>query len=401
MLQGSSKIDRSGPSRPLADHRGLTAEEQAAAARAWRYFEANTQTDTGFVDSVTGFPSMTIWDLGSYLNALVAARRLGLVDQAKFEGRALRVLDSLSQMGLYDARLPNKAYDTRTLALVDYDNTPMEHGIGWSALDLGRLLVALRVLEVDDPALAQHIRAVLSGWSLHDFARGGELWGTTVSEGSVLNAQEGRIGYEQYAARAAVLWGLDAIPAASAERIVEWQTVEGVEVATDIRKPSVFRAIDPVVSEPYLMQAFEMGLDSEARVLAGRVYNAQEARWRATGHLTAVSEDHIDQEPHFLYASIYSADGAWSVVSEDGALYPDLRTQSTKASFGWDALYDTDYTNLLVAAVSNIGDPDKGWPAGIYEADGRVNEVYTLNTNAMILEALHYKAYGPLLALSQ
>ncbi|KNG93650.1 DUF3131 domain-containing protein [Pseudaestuariivita atlantica] len=396
-LSGATKVDYAseGLFTPAAP-RALSDAERERAVVAWAYIEQNTRAETGWVDSVAGFPSTTLWDQGSYLLGLVAARQLGLVEDGDFDDRVRRMLDSFARLPLHDDKLPNKVYDTRTLAMVDYANRPAPEGVGWSALDIARMLTAFRVLERHMPQYGGEIRDVLSTWDLASMAQNGELYGAERADGETRLVQEGRMGYEQYAARAAAMWGLDVVQAISAERVLDWHTVSGVDVPVDLREHTAFQAITPTLSEPYLLQAFEFGLDSEALRLAGRVYAAQEQRYRSTGLLTAVSEDHIDRAPHFLYSSVFANGKAWNVVAEDGEAHTDLRTLSLKASIGWDALFDTAYSEALVTAVDPLADPERGWPAGIYEADGAVNDVYTLNTNAIVLEALHFTARGPL-----
>lgn len=379
--------------------RSLTAEDRAAAARAWAYVEANTRPETGLVDSVAGFPSTTLWDQGSYVFALVAAQQLNLIDAGEFHARVQRLLESFQQLPLYAGQLPNKAYNTQTLAMVDYTNAITEEGIGWSALDIARMLLSFRALEKLNPEYGPEIRQLLSGWDLNAMATKGELWGVGVEDAEAQFEQEGRLGYEQYGARSAALWGLDVLQAVSAARALEWTTVEGIEVPRDVRYADSFRAITPILSEPFILQAIEMGLDSEGQVLADRVYRAQEARYRSSGIPTMVSEDHINQAPYFLYSSVFSNGEPWAVVTESGAFHPELRTLSVKAVFAWDAIYDTDYTALLREQIAEIGEAGSGWPAGIYEQDGSVNDVYTLNTNAIVLEALHFKGHGPLWAV--
>lgn len=145
-----------------------------------------------------------------------------------------------------------------------------------------------------------------------------------------------------------------------------------------------------------MLTGLEIGFDAESATLARAVLNVQEERYEDTGHITMVSEDHIDQAPHLLYASVFANGRPWGVVTEDGTFHPELRTQSTKASFAWHALMPSDYTMLARNAVIDTADPVKGFPAGIYEASGEINEIYTLNTNAIILQALHYQQFGPL-----
>ncbi|MEM9349211.1 MAG: DUF3131 domain-containing protein [Pseudomonadota bacterium] len=390
------RVDLSQAPVELAPQAPLNERERRAAARAWAYFEHNTQPDTGLVDAVAGFPSATLWDQGSYLLALVSAQRLGLIDAAEFDGRVALFVDTLGRLPLFEGQLPNKVYDTQSLAMVDYANAMVAEGIGWSALDLARLLMGLRVVEKHFPHHGAQIRAVLAGWNLPAMAAEGELIGATKEAGGVTELlQEGRVGYEQYGARAAALWGLDVIRAMSAERVVDWREVSGIEVPGDLRRAVSFGAITPTLSEPYLLLALELGFDAESHMLAHRLYEAQEARFEETGHLTAVSEDHLNRAPHFAYSSVTANGRPWAVVTEAGTFHDDLRTLSTKAAFGWDALYGTAYTAELKEAVLPLGTRE-GFPAGIYEADGSINDVYTLNTNAVILEALHYQVYGPL-----
>lgn len=380
----------------LQEPRALMPEDRAAADRAWQYIKANTRSETGWVDSVAGYPSSTLWDQGSYLFAVVAAERLGLIEEAEFQTRMDRLLSSFERLPLFEGKLPNKVYNTITLEMVDYTNTPVPEGVGWSALDVARMLMAFRTLEKLNPEHGERVRTLLARWDLQAMAFEGEMWGAKREDGETLYKQEGRLGYEQYGARASALWGMDVLQAMSSRRVLEWVTVNGVEIPSDIRRASVFRAITPILSEPYILQALELGLDTENRLMAERVYLAQEARYQETGTLTAVSEDHIDQAPHFLYSSVFSNGEPWGVVTEDGDFHPELRTLSVKASFAWDALYDAEYTDALRARIEGIGDPEKGWPAGIYEADGSLNDIYTLNTNAIVLEAVHYMAHGPL-----
>lgn len=384
-------------STPIAavDPSPLNAADKHAAQVAWRYFAQNTRPETGLVDSVAGFPSATLWDQGSYLLALSSAHALNLVGTAEYDARLNRFLLSLAKIPLFEGKLPNKVYHTETLEMVDYENNTTADGVGWSALDICRLLAGLRILERRDPKYGDQIRGLLSGWELDALTYQGELTGAARENGETIHPQEGRIGYEQYAARAAALWGLDVIRAISAERILNWKTIAGVRVPVDLRNYNTFRTIAPTLSEPYFLQGLELGLDSESKLLAAQVYLAQEARFSRTGTPTMVSEDHINQAPYFLYSSVHSKGEPWTVVTEKGEIHNDKRTISLKAVFAWDALYKRPYTNSLRPQLAHLAGPG-GWAAGVYEATNTSNDVLTLNTNAVVLEALHYSAFGPL-----
>ncbi|MEM6308499.1 MAG: DUF3131 domain-containing protein [Pseudomonadota bacterium] len=386
-------------SLPLASSRDLTSLEISAANIAWSYIRRNTREQTGLVDSVEDFPSSTLWDQGSYLLALVAAFQLELISQDEFERRIGAVLTAFQSMELFDNKLPNKVYNTVTLEMTDYGNSPVEGGIGWSALDIARFLSALRIVQIHSSTHGARVSELLAGWSLRGLSQAGEIIGTNTLSGTTQYVQEGRIGYEQYAARAGLLWGLDFSKAVTGSYIHQWREIDGIEVPIDRRQATAFGAITPTLSEPYFLMAMEMGLEGEHLSLASQVYKVQERRYKNTGIRTMVSEDHVSVYPNFLYSSVYSNGEDWAVVSEQGDKYPSLRTLSIKSVFAWNAIFSTEYTKSLFQHISTFGNLERGWPAGIYEESQEINEVYTLNTNSIILQSLYYRKFGVMMSL--
>lgn len=380
--------------------RGLEESDLRHAHTAWRYFEQNYQPATGLVDSVAGFPAATLWDQGSYLLGLVAARGLGLVPKQEFEDRTTRLLNSLEQLPLFENTLPNKVYNTLDLAMVDYENIPQSDGIGWSALDVARMLSALRVLELHHPQHGSQIRRVLASWNLSAMSEHGRLYGMQREEGVNERLQEGRIGYEQYAARSAAMWGLDVLVAGTAQPILQWRDQAGLDIPTDRRLAARFEAQTAVGSEAFFLQALEMGFTEESALLADRVFSAQQRRFERTGQLTMVSETNIDQAPHFLYNGIFGNGQDWAVLTEQGVHHEELRTVSLKSAFAWNAIYDDPYSRTVLKHLLPTA-TEFGWPSGTYESDGRINEIYTANTNAVVLQALYFKSYGPLMQLPE
>lgn len=382
----------------LSAPQNLRGSDLRNARIAWAYFENNYQPETGLVNSVGGFPSTTVWDQASYLLGLISAERIGIIDPLLFDKRMAQVLETLAELPLFDERLPNKVYDTRSLEMTDYGNTPKTGGIGWSALDVARMTVPLNLLLYDYPEHSARAVRILTHWDFSALLQNGVLHGSRLAQGSnaVELIQEGRLGYEEYAARAIGLLGLDAMVAAKYDDFLRFETIDGQSIAIDSRAVADFDAHNFVVSEPYILTAIEFGLDTEARELAQRVFLAQLERYNRTGQLTAVSEDNIDQEPYFIYNSVFADGVAWNALAEDGSTHDDKRTVSTKAAFGWDVLYATDYTQRLMRHVS-VTATDTGYFSGVYEADDRINAVATANTNGIILETIQYKMNGPLL----
>jgi hypothetical protein len=384
----------------LPPPRELTQQEQEYARIAWKYFENNYQAETGLVNSVDGYPASTMWDTGSYIMGLISAYKLGVIDEDIFRARLQAVLKTLATIPLFDDELPNKSYNTLTKEMANYDNTPTPRGIGWSAIDIGRLFVPLNIITWNYSEFAPDVRAILARFRFRNVVRGGSLYGATVGDSAQTEyLQEGRLGYEEYASKSFALMGADVATAMRYDDYLHYETIEGVEVPIDSRSPDRFKAFNYVVSEPYILDGLEFGFDEVSREFAYRVYLAQERRFASTKILTAVSEDNIDEAPYFVYNTVYTGGKAWNCITDAGEDASRFKSLSVKAVFGWHALYDNAYTKQLLQTARTLYDPQKGWYSGLYEKTGAPNKAITCNTNAIILESLAYKRFGPHLRL--
>ena len=381
----------------LALATGAPGGDLEAARTAWRYFARNTDPVTGLVRSVDGHPSTTAWDLGSSLIAVAAAHELGIIPEAELDRRLGRIFRTLERLPLFQGALPNKAYDTSTGAMTDYRNQASPAGIGYSAMDLGRLVSALVLVGELFPLQRAAVGRVLARWDTCRVVRGGELHGVHVDDsGKAHDHQEGRLGYEQYAAKAFSALGKDVSSARRYDRFAADVAILGVAVPRDRRDARTYGAVDAVVTEPWVLDALEYGLDPAAAPLAERVFEVQKRRWERTGTVTALSEDHVDRPPWFVYDAIWADGQAWRTVSPDGSTVPGLRGVSTKAALALAALHPGDpYSAVLRRTVEAAEDPERGWLSGVYE-DGRLNRSLTANTNGVVLEAALYESVGPL-----
>jgi hypothetical protein len=166
-----------------------------------------------------------------------------------------------------------------------------------------------------------------------------------------------------------------------------YAVVSGVKVPHDTR-PHAF-----LTSEPFLLATIELGgISAEFDAMTRAVYDAQLQRSIETGTLVAVSEDSLSREPWFVYNTLWQAGVPWRCVSPGGRAYPTERTFSTKAALAWDAIYGDAYSVRLTAAARSLATPG-GLAAGLYDSGG-TNSVLNINTNAVVLEALLYKARG-------
>jgi len=383
----------------------LSPQEQDYAQIAWQYFLNNYQAKTGLTNAAEAYPSATLWDMGNYLTAMNAARWLGIVDQKDFDYRINQFLTSLAHLPMFERVLPNKVYSTDTLKMVDYKNQPTEQGLGWSAIDIGRMLTALHIVRSCHPQYNDWISGIVSSWQLGRSIQNGELYGAKLEpNGKVSIVQEGRLGYEEYAARGYQLWGFDPSKAIALApyKLVE---VEGVKIPVDQRNYKDSHANNYVVSESYILEGIEFGLQDDLKQYAANLLEAQKRRFEKTGYLTAVSEDNINRAPYFLYSTIYANDKPWAVITDENLAHDDLRTFSTKAAFGWHYLYpENPYAQKLMSQVDQLKDPKgRGFYAGFYERTKESNDILTGNTNGLILEILYYKARGnqPILTVNR
>ena len=387
---------------PMTTHRDLTPQELAWARVAWKYFVRNYQPGTGLVNSVDQYPASTMWDTGSYLLALISSERLGIVTRQEFDSRMDKALESLATLPLFDGALPNKSYNVISLKMVDYKNNETSRGIGWSAIDVGRLFVPFNILVWHYPEHAQAVKKIIGSWKLENAIERGQLFGAAVdASGKTVRVQEGRLGYEQYCAKSYSLMGLDVSVALNYDNFLQYVPIYGVQIPTDGRRPEQYHALNYVVSEPYILDGLEYGWDTSSREFAFRVFRVQQERYSRLHVLSAVSEDNLDRAPYFVYNTVYTNGKAWNTVVENGDDASHFKTLSTNAAFGWQALYDSPYTSLLIGGVASLNDPDRGWFAGKYESFPEINRALTANTNAIVLESLCFRKLGNLLQLRE
>jgi len=389
-------------------HGQLTEKEKVWAKVAWSYFENNVNPKTGLVNSVDRYPTTTMWNVADYLAALVAAREFDLIDQLEFDHRLSRVLKFLNTMDLFFGRLPNKVYNTKTGKMVNYGNQNEE--IGWSAIDLGRLLLWLKIVSVWHPIYSEYIDKIVLRWSFCDLLdRCGLLYGGIKIQGKIDLYQEGRMGYEEYAALGYQVWGFDTKQSSSLSPY-ELASIYGVQIAYDGRDPRETGTFAPVVTLPYVLTGIETNWDksndkstldsvhsdNELSTLAEKIYRVQALRYEKEKIFTARTDHQLGKPPFFVYDSIFAAGYPWNTISDSGDVYTDLSLVSTRAAFGMWALWKTEYTDQLIDVLEALYDEDRGWYEGRYELTGGYDNTITASTNAVVLEALLHKLRGKL-----
>jgi enterochelin esterase-like enzyme len=378
----------------LARGSTLSPAEVEIARQAWRYFQRNWNDKTGLVNSADGFASVTLWDQAAAIAALVSAKEMNVVSASEFETKMTRMLKTLATLPLYKNELPNKVYNAKTLIPVNYGQLNKRDEIGWSALDLGRMALWLKIVGTKYPQLRDRTNAVWQHWQLRRLTKDGQLYGTAIVQSKEQYNQEGRLGYESYAAYGLKLWGLDVKQALNTQTHVAFVNLYGQRVPYDRRDYKTSEANNYVLSEPYILDGIETGFQSLPKAYADGVLAAQEARYQATQQLTALTEDNLDRAPYFVYNTLFVNGQPWATITDTRQQRNDLRFFSAKAAIGWHVLYNTPYTQKLFAFVPANLKSDQGWYNGFYETLKQPNRALTANNNGVILESLLYKQVG-------
>lgn len=370
----------------------LTAEEKAfyqdAARLAWRYMETNYQPATGFVSGTPDWAYTTIWDIGAQLLATHAAKEMGFITQEQYDQRTSKTLNTLEKLPLFRGIVYNKTYSTRDGSM---GNGSKQGGTGWSATDLGRMLVALKVIATREPQYAAQAERIVRRNNFEEIIKNGYLHGQLIgNSGQPWTFQEGRVGYEQYVAAGFDMWGGEVDNALNLRANGRPVTVMGVELLLDTRWN------DRLLSEPFYLLGMELGLTGEMRSLAVNVLKAQEARFNATGQITIATEDAVGVPPHyFYYYCVYCNRKPFVIdIATPGREMDSPRWVSAKGAFGWNAILPDAYTKQAQDLVAGARDANRGWASGVYEKSSASTRTYDINTAAVIIEAAAFHLRG-------
>ncbi|WP_241033867.1 DUF3131 domain-containing protein [Vibrio maerlii] len=386
----------------------LTELEVAWAQTAWKYIENNTQVSTGLVNNLDKYPTTNMEGVADYIISLLAARELELITSKEYDERLTLVLRFLNTMDLSYGRAPNRVYSTETGKKVNYAN--QEQDIGYSSLEVGRVLVALALVKQYSPEFSEYVDKAVLRWNFcHLVGEDGELYSATVHDGQLQRHKDGRLGIEEYASYGYLEWQIIPFKAMSIEPY-DVATIYDVDILFDGRDPREFESLRPVYSTPYLRMGLEYNWDYHDDVsstdashsyqtmsaIADSIYRVQELRWENERIYTARAEHVTTEYPHFVYDAIYALGTPWFTVAPDATSYDELALVSTRVAFQMWVLWETDYTDRLVTLVKELYDEQRGWYEGRYELTSAYERSITLKTNAGVLEALLYKKQGKL-----
>ena len=380
----------------------VTPEERQlyldAARTSWNFVNRITEPSTGLARAHATYSYVTLWDIAGVIAANYTAHELAFINDATYDSHIQRILATLSTIDLFDNAAFNRIYDAKTGRMVDNASKISNLGAGWSSVDIGRLLIWLRILSVKQPKYAPLATQIVRRLNMSKLLNDGYLQGVDVDPktGKRQTFTEDEIGYQQYALSGFAMWGAR-VNSAGLDVRSNVAVVNVLGVRLLVTSPGN----DRVMSEPFIMLGMETGFRSpQLGRQAAQVLAAQTARYQRTGIVTAVTEDALPDPPYyFYYYSVYHRGKSFVVEGPGDNKYVERpRWVSSKAAFGWNAVLPNAYTQLVLRAVRPAGTTN-GWGSGVYEDTLQPTGVPSLNTAALIMESALYKTRGrPILA---
>jgi hypothetical protein len=366
----------------------------ARAKAAWSYFE--TTDVEGVSEAIAGAGFTTPTALGDEIAALISAWRMGLIARSTFDSRIILVLRFLESAQLSGGVLPGRYYDIHSGQLL---NPPAKDGDpGWSSVDLGRLLIWLRILAEEQPKRAAMVDEIVSRWRLcAAIDDHGRPLLAFPADGRLITAIDAGTGYRDYAVQGLRAWGVQTRPA-SPDPLDFTIKLEGLNMPLPLGGQA-----EPLMSPPLALIGMEFGWKTpdgapmtEDRRLFDLAFDAQNRRFERTRTLTARGDYRRRSAPYAVVDSVMAAGYPWSTTDASGAPRADLALLSTRAAFGLHVLHpNSGYGRRLIRAVDGLRGSG-GWIEGRYERGAEGEDTKTAATNAFVLEALLYEQAGPL-----
>ncbi|KIC27075.1 twin-arginine translocation pathway signal [Leisingera sp. ANG-M6] len=354
---------------------------------AWQYFENFTDPRTGLCPATVDFApggrkheAVTMWDVGSHINGLVAAVQIGFISQPDFETAIRKILPNITGRTFMGRHLPQGwiRTDRRKWGNRDFDGS-----------DAGRLLAALDNLRRHS-SFGEQLAKLVASWDLRKVIIEGEIHSVTSGELETSYVSHSA----HYSALAFRRWG---IAAKSPYEVFSGRSAADGQMAL----LEAAAKIGPFGAEPLLLEAMEMGMSKESAYLADVLFAAQLEDFRETGRLICVSEGPIDKSPWFLYQGLQldAKKRTWAfdtVGQEPEYRTPEFREEnlviSSKAAFLWSAYQPHEYSEKLYRFTRSAAKTKNGFASSIYLKTGRTTETYSdLNTNGVILQAIAHR----------
>jgi hypothetical protein len=353
---------------------------KAVAKYAWGYFAPDVGVDigTGLPGSSGSLYPFTDWDLGVYIQAVIDAQSIGLIDSTDEWGSSARLEKVMTFL------------ETRELnATTGYpfwfycnDGTNYHENSDRATTivdlaDTGRLLIALNNLKTFNTSLASRIDNLVYNTN-GDRSNYAAFVPTLKAEAQVSNSI-----YSYYCISGfASFWPKELSNAPAT--IINNMLASGNVSYGNITLPRA-----KLTGEPLYCAIFEIKNNpAQLYTIAQQVYNAHEAYYNTTGLYRAFSEG-PSLTNDWIYEWVTNDNQVWAIKigNSDTNITPIIYT---KTAFSFLALYNTTFSRNMVSYLENQLEAHAiGYYSGIDENEYRLPGT-GLHTNGVILGAARY-----------
>lgn len=361
----------------------LSRQDLLLAKKAKFYIERNWNKKTGLIDSVQGYHHTTLWDIASGIAAIIALEHIGLITNFDANSRLSKTLTTMINLPLYNNELPNREYNTQTGLPSGHQSNTASNGNGWSALDIGRLLIWLEITKQYKPELTPLIDLVTDKWQLNRAVNNYTLYGELKTKKSRSYRQEGRVGYLQYAAQGYQFAGLDVSSAFKPDN-TELIIQDNIALYIDQRNLPFF------TSDSYILQAIELGQSPTWWNQLDSIYQLHKNYYAKNKALRIFSEDAMNRKPWFSYNNINIYGQPWLSTNTQGKKIINPQVFSNKVAFAFSVLFNDEFSQQLADKVVANSLYQRVIPTGLYK-NNTINTAYNINTNSLILVSLWFK----------
>lgn len=326
---------------------------------AWSFFQpgVGVSPSTGLVYASPYWHEFTDWDLAGYIQAVLAAEKLGLINTNGPWGADYRlslVLNFLDNRSLNQNGLWYQFYDSDT-GTVSTDGIAGQGGVS----DGGPMLIVLYDIMQTHPEFTNQVNEAVNRVNYASLAAGG--FGTD------------QYGY--YAKLGFELWGFNTGNSPN---------IQAYPSGTMAVAEPVMLAILEHVSDPFFNKVGQL------------IYEAQYAAYNRTGDLFALSEGqyppYLNSATPYVYESIELPSGnSYQVVTWQGQPVNSSPENFVKIAFAFLAIYKSPYGILLVNNLGKLS-TSNGYEEGILSQTGQVFAAVSDNTNIMVMVACAYAA---------
>jgi len=334
------------------------------ARTAWEYFQPGlyVNKNTGLHYAAAGWPHFTDWDLGTYVEAIIDAEKLGIISRDGDWGanyRLEKVLRFLETRTRTNDNLPCRQYNADT-GNADSSDTA-------NPSDSAKLLLSLDDLRRFRSEYAQRINSLVAGYNFQKLADSSYFSNNDI--------------YPPYVAQGYSAFGYST---------PKLRTVESLGNGVFLNVYDETLPQSRITSEPLMLAILEDRATGLYRTYADRTFSAQQKRFEATGKLTAFSEGAYGSPYYYVYEWVVNDKGETWVIYSGGKINA-VPIVYTKIAFAFHAIYNNQYTSRLVNELSSLQAtaPLGGFYEGKSE-EGTSLKSLTDKTNGIILAAARY-----------